>query len=163
MKVRAALAVAFALCLASSRLGAEAFMCGSEDLAFGCTEARRGKEFIAGCGVHAAGRFLESEWRTYDLHSERLLDASLAPRGGIAQLLLPSSRWFVIEGEVLCADGHAIPYRFLGERVGERPKRLRTHRYSPERLAATGNWSADTQLHFGEFKARFLGRYPRRD
>jgi hypothetical protein len=153
-----------ALLLASlpGALAAGGLDCGSQDLYFGCTEARRGEEFIAGCGVHAEGRFLESTWRTYELHSERVLQTVRAPTDGIAQLAVPPSQWFVIEGEILCGDGHAVPYRVLGERVaGRSAASVRTHRYSPDRLAATGNWNTDTQLHFGEFRARALQGLPR--
>jgi hypothetical protein len=158
--MRTRLAVA-ALLLAPAGSLAMGHDCGAEDLYFGCTETRRGAEVIAGCGVHAEGRFLQSVWRTLDLRSEELLQAAQAPADGIAQLRLPASQWFVIEGELRCADGHAIPYRFLGERVdGSRAARLRTHRYTPDRLADTGNWNPDTQLHFGEFRARSLQRLP---
>jgi len=165
MRTRLVLAPVLLLVLApAAAFAAGGFPCGSQDLYFGCTETKRGADVIAGCGVHAEGKFLQSVWRTFDLQSEQVLQTVQAPADGIAQLRVPSSSWFVIEGELRCVDGHAIPYRFLGERVGgPRVKNLKTHRYSPDRLVATGNWNADTQLHFGEFRARSIQGLPLQD
>lgn len=163
--MRSRFAVAVLCLLVPGALGAAGkHDCGSQDLVFGCTEVVRGRDLVAGCGVRAEGKFLASSWRAYDLLSERLLQRAEAPADGIAQLAVPAQRFFVIEGEVRCSDGRAIPFRFLEERLGERrPTGLRTHHYTPEKLVATGNWNPDTQLHFGEFRARYLDQLPRAD
>lgn len=141
---------------------AESQICGEHDLTFGCTKTEEKGRLRAGCGVHEGGRFFASEWRTYDLQTEEVLGRVPAGRDGIALVEIPKSRWFIIEGELVCtrsATELAIPYRFLVERTGHDSFRQRA--YTPENLVATGNWNTDTQLHYGEFRSRSLvGRAP---
>jgi hypothetical protein len=108
--------------------------------------------------VREGQRFFASEWWIYDLQTERVLKQVPAGPEGIALVEIPNKlHWFVLEGELLCTNGSgevSILYRFLVERAGK--DRLLQHAYTPESLVATGNWNADTQLHYGEFKSRSL-------
>ncbi|MFL6233632.1 MAG: hypothetical protein ACJ76N_10905, partial [Thermoanaerobaculia bacterium] len=111
----------------------------------------------AGCAVHDHQRFFASEWRIYDLQSEKVLKRVPADKEGIALVEIPDHPWLILEGEVVCTTrGHeiAIPYRFLVERTGKNS--YRQSAYSPETLVGTGNWNPDTQLHYGEFRGRSL-------
>jgi hypothetical protein len=146
------------LALAAAPLAAaETYVCGQSDLLFGCTRTEETGRLRAGCGVHAGGRFFTSEWRTYDLATDQMIAAVPTGDDGIALLDVPERRWFVIEGELRCTDGtggRTIPYRFLVERTGAQA--FRPYHYTPESLVATGNWNADTQLHYGAFRSRVI-------
>jgi hypothetical protein len=143
---------------------AEVPVCGENDLLFGCTKIEEKGRLRAGCGVHDAKRFFASAWRVYDLQTEDVLKAVPAGPEGIALVELPRKpRWLILEGESACTSGSgkvAIPYRFLVERTGN--DTFRQHAYTPETLEATGNWNADTQLHYGEFRSRSLVGEPSR-
>ena len=132
--------------------------CGEHDLMFGCTKTEERGRLRAGCGVHDGGRFFASEWRVYDLRTEEVLGRVPAGADGIALVELPGKlRWMILEGEHVCSKGEselAIPYRFLLERTGKGSFLQRA--YTPETLMATGNWNADTQLHYGAFRSRSL-------
>jgi hypothetical protein len=133
-------------------------VCGENDLMFGCTKTEEKGRLRAGCGVHDRGNFFPSSWRIYDLQTEGVLGKTV-PAGpdGIALVEIPKVRWFIIEGELRCSRGGselAVPYRFLAERTGKDSFRQRA--YTPENLVATGNWNADTQLHYGAFRSRSL-------
>jgi hypothetical protein len=142
---------------------AEVPVCGENDLLFGCTKIEEKGRLRAGCGVHDAKRFFASEWRIYDLQTEDVLKKVPAGPEGIALVEIPNKvHWFILEGELTCTNASgqlAIPYRFLGERTGDS---FRQHAYTPESLAATGNWNADTQLHYGEFRSRSIVGEPSR-
>jgi len=132
-------------------------VCGEHDLSFACTKTDEKGRLRAGCGVHEQGRFFTSEWRTYDLKTEDVLEKVAAGRDGIALVLIPERRWFILEGELVCSTETgelAIPYRFLVERTGKDSFRQRP--YTPENLVATGNWNPDTQLHYGAFRSRSM-------
>lgn len=139
-------------------LAAEAPVCGENDLLFGCTQTEERGRLRAGCGVRDGKRFFASEWRIYDLQTEEVLKEVPAGPEGIALIEIPNKpRWFILEGELVCIHGSdeiAIPYRFLGERAGKDSFLQRS--YTPESLVATGNWNADTQLHYGEFRSRSI-------
>ena len=143
---------------------AEVPVCGENDLLFGCTKIEEKGRLRAGCGVHDAKRFFASEWRIYDLQTEDVLKKVSAGTEGIALVEIPNKvHWFILEGELVCTNGSgrlAIPYRFLGERTGN--DSFRQHAYTPESLQATGNWNADTQLHFGAFRSRSIVGEPSR-
>lgn len=144
--------------LASTLRAAEIPVCGEHDLLFGCTKTEEKGRLRAGCGVRDGKRFFASEWRIYDLQTEELLKQVSAGPEGIALIEVPKKlRWFIIEGELACTAGSdklAVPYRFLIERSGKDDILQRA--YTPETLVATGNWNADTQLHYGEFRSRSL-------
>lgn len=151
------LSFAFLLLAPLALGGAEIPVCGENDLTFGCTQTTEKGRLRAGCGVHEAGHFFASEWRTYDLQSEKVLGRVPAGKDGIALVEIPDVRWFVLEGELVCTTHGselAIPYRFLVERTGKDGFRQRA--YTPESLVATGNWNADTQLNYGAFRSRSL-------
>lgn len=137
---------------------AEIPVCGENDLLFGCTKTGEKGRLRAGCGVREGQRFFASEWRIYDLQTEEVLKKIPAGPEGIALIEIPNKlRWFILEGELVCASGSgelAIPYRFLVERAGKNDFLQRA--YTPETLVATGNWNPDTQLHYGEFRSRSL-------
>lgn len=136
---------------------AETPLCGENDLVFGCTGTGEAKRLRAGCGVHDQKRFFASEWRIYDLKTEKILGRTPAGPDGIALIEIPKDRWFIVEGELSCAASAgqvAIAYRFLFERTGKSGFVQRA--YTPENLVATGNWDADTQLNYGEFRSRSL-------
>ncbi|HEX7180395.1 MAG TPA: hypothetical protein VF756_01030 [Thermoanaerobaculia bacterium] len=137
---------------------AEIPICGENDLVFGCTKTDEKGRLRAGCGVREGQRFFASEWWIYDLQTEEVLKQVPAGPEGIALVEIPNKRrWFVLEGELVCTNGSgevSILYRFLVERAGK--DRLLQHAYTPESLVATGNWNADTQLHYGEFRSRSL-------
>ena len=150
-----------ALLLVSWTLSAaEIPVCGENDLVFGCTKTDEKGRLRAGCGVREGQRFFASEWWIYDLQTEKVLKQVAAGPEGIALVEIPNKpRWFILEGEMVCTPGPgsgevSILYRFLVERAGK--DRLLQHAYTPENLVATGNWNADTQLHYGEFKSRSL-------
>jgi hypothetical protein len=137
--------------------GAGAPACGETDLTFGCAKTDETGRLRAGCAVHDHQRFFASEWRIYDLRSEEVLKRVPADKDGIALVEIPDRPWLILEGEIVCtARGHelAVPYRFLVEKTGKNSYRQRA--YTPEALVATGNWNADTQLHYGEFRGRSL-------
>lgn len=144
------------LLLASFTLhAAEIHVCGESDLMFGCTKTDEKGRLRAGCGVHDGKRFFASEWRIYDLKTEKVLGQVPAGQDGIALVEIPKTRWSILEGELTCSKGAAevtIPYRFLVERTGKDGFQQRA--YTPEILVATGNWNADTQLHYGAFRSR---------
>lgn len=146
----------FVLLLASFTLpAAEIHVCGESDLMFGCTKTEEKGRLRAGCGVHDGKRFFASEWRIYDLRTEKVLGKVPAGKDGIALVEIPKARWSILEGELTCSKGEAeltIPYRFLVERVGKDGFQQRA--YTPENLVATGNWNADTQLNYGAFRSR---------
>jgi hypothetical protein len=151
------LSFAFLLLSPFALPGAEIPVCGENDLTFGCTKTTERGRLRAGCGVHEAGRFFASEWRTYDLENEEVLGQTAAGKDGIALVEIPKLRWFILEGELVCtANGSelAIPYRFLVERTGKDSFLQRA--YTPESLVATGNWNTDTQLNYGAFRSRSL-------
>ena len=130
-------------------------VCGESDLMFGCTKTEEKGRLRAGCGVHDGKRFFASEWRLYDLKTEKVLGRVPAGQDGIALVEIPKARWFILEGELTCSKDQAeltIPYRFLVERTGKNGFQQRP--YTPENLVATGNWNADTQLHYGAFRSR---------
>ncbi len=132
-------------------------VCGEHDLSFACTQTEEKGNLRAGCGVHEKGRFFASEWRIYDLQTEKVLGQVPARPDGIALIKIPQQRWFILEGQTVCSTGSgslAIPYRFLVERIGKDSFRQRP--YTPENLVATGNWNADTQLNYGAFRSRSL-------
>lgn len=133
-------------------------VCGENDLMFGCTKTEERGRLRAGCGVRTGERFFASEWRIYDLQTEEVLKQVPAGPEGIALIEIPNKlRWFILEGELVCTSGAnelAIPYRFLVERTGKDSFLQRA--YTPESLVATGNWNADTQLHYGGFRSRSL-------
>ncbi len=131
--------------------------CGENDLTFGCTKTDETRRLRAGCAVHDRQRFFPSEWRIYDLQSEEVLKRIPADKEGIALVEIPDRPWLILEGEVVCtAHGReiTIPYRFLIERTGKGS--YRQSAYSPETLVGTGNWNADTQLHYGEYRGRSI-------
>jgi hypothetical protein len=132
--------------------------CGEHDLMFGCTKTEERGRLRAGCGVHDGGRFFASEWRIYELQTEEVLGQVPAGADGIALVELPRKvRWMILEGEHVCSKGEnelVIPYRFLVERTGKDSFLQRA--YTPENLMATGNWNADTQIHYGAFRSRSL-------
>lgn len=131
--------------------------CGEHDLLFGCTKTEEKGRLRAGCGVHEGGRFFTSEWRVYDLKTEKVLEQARTRPDGIALVEIPKVRWVILEGELTCSRGaqeRAIPYRFLVERTGKDSFQQRP--YTPETLQATGNWNEDTQLNYGAFRSRFL-------
>jgi len=131
--------------------------CGENDLTFGCTKTDEAGRLRAGCAVHDHQRFFASEWRVYDLKSEEVLKRVPTDKEGIALVDIPDRPWLILEGEVVCtAHGRelAIPYRFLVERTGKNS--YRQSAYTPETLVGTGNWNADTQLHYGEFRSRSI-------
>jgi hypothetical protein len=147
---------------------AEVPVCGENDLLFACTKTEETGRLRAGCGVRDGERFFASAWRLYDLQTEGVLKEVPAGPEGIALVEIPNNersdklRWFILEGELVCTNGSgglAIPYRFLVERI--RNDRFRQHAYTPESLMATGNWNAETQLHYGEFRSRSLLGAPR--
>lgn len=144
------------LLLAPFTLLAADVACGEHDLMFGCTQTEEKGRLRAGCGVHDAGKFFASEWRIYDLESEEILGRSRSGKDGIALVEIPKNgRWFILEGELVCSRNSnevAIPYRFLLERTGKNSFLQRP--YTPENLVATGNWSLDSQLNYGEFRSR---------
>lgn len=163
MRVRASIATSLLFCLASLATPGpfaaadEQYTCGESDLLFGCTKTDEKSRLRAGCAVHSNGRFFVSEWRTYDLETDEVIARVRTGNDGVALLDLPKHRFFVIEGELACADesgGHAIPYRFLVERTGKQG--FKPHHYTPETLVATGNWNSETQLHYGSFRSRSL-------
>lgn len=130
-------------------------VCGESDLMFGCTKTEEKGRLRAGCGVHDGKRFFASEWRIYDLKTEKVLGRVPAGQDGIALVEIPKARWLILEGELTCSKDSAeltIPYRFLVERTGKDGFQQRA--YTPENLVATGNWNADTQLHYGAFRSR---------
>lgn len=132
-------------------------VCGEHDLNFACTQTEEKGTLRAGCGVHEKGRFFTSEWRVYDLQTEKVLGQVPARPDGIALIKIPQQRWFILEGQTVCSTGSgslAIPYRFLVERTGKDSFRQRP--YTPEMLVATENWNADTQLNYGAFRGRSL-------
>jgi len=139
-------------------LQAADLVCGEHDLMFGCTKTEERGRLRAGCGVHEGGRFFASEWRVYDLKTEKVLGKAQAGADGIALIEIPkAARWVVLEGEVKCsknARDRNIPYRFLVERTGKDSFQQRP--YTPENLMATGNWNEETQLNYGAFRSRFL-------
>src|SRR4028119_1776787 len=111
----------------------------------------------AGCGGHDPKRFFASEWRIYELKSEKVLGRTPAGPDGIALIEIPKDRWFIVEGELTCAASAgevALSYRFLFERTGKNGFVQRA--YTPESLVAPGNWNADKQLNYGEFRSRSL-------
>lgn len=130
--------------------------CGDRDLMFGCTKTTEKGRLRAGCGVHDGGRFFASEWRLYDLRTEKVLARASSNKEGIALVEISGkSRWLILEGELVCAKENGervIPYRFLVERTGK--DGLLQRAYTPETLMATGNWNEDTQLHYGAFRSR---------
>jgi hypothetical protein len=141
--------------------GAGAPACGEADLTFGCTKTDETGRLRAGCAVHDHQRFFASEWRIYDLRSEEVLKRVPTNKDGIALVEIPDRPWLILEGETVCtAHGRelSIPYRFLVERTGKHSYRQRA--YTPEGLADTGNWNADTQLHYGEFRGRSITGSP---
>jgi hypothetical protein len=142
---------------------AEVPVCGENDLLFGCTKTEETGRLRAGCGVRDEKRFFASAWRLYDLQTEGVLKEVPAGPEGIALVEIPGRhRWLILEGELVCTKGSgelAIPYRFLVERT--RNDRFQQHAYTPESLMATGNWNAETQLHYGEFRSRLLLGAPR--
>ncbi len=150
------------LLLASLTLrAAESPLCGENDLVFGCTDTGEARRLRAGCGVHDQKRFFASEWRIYDLKTEKILGRTPAGPDGIALIEIPKDRWFIVEGELTCAASAgagsgevALSYRVLFERTGKNGFVQRA--YTPESLVATGNWDADTQLNYGEFRSRSL-------
>jgi hypothetical protein len=131
-------------------------LCGDHDLTFGCTKTEERGRLRAGCGVHDRGRFFASEWRLYDLQTEKVLKQVSSNKDGIALVEIPGKlRWVILEGQLVCSTNgseRAIPYRFLVERTGKAGMLQRA--YSPETLMATGNWNEDTQLHYGAFRSR---------
>ena len=138
-------------------LQAADLVCGEHDLMFGCTKTEEKGRLRAGCGVHEGGRFFASEWKVYDLNTEKVLQKASTRPDGIALLEIPKVRWVILEGELTCSRGsqeRTIPYRFLVERTGKDSFQQRA--YTPESLQATGNWNADTQLNYGAFRSRFL-------
>ena len=142
---------------------AEIAVCGENDLLFACTKTEETGRLRAGCGVRDGNRFFASAWRLYDLQTEGVLREVPAGPEGIALVEIPGKhRWLILEGELVCKHGSgelAIPYRFLVERI--RNNRFQQHAYTPESLMATGNWNAETQLHYGEFRSRSLLGAPR--
>lgn len=147
----------FLLLTAPFSLQAATAVCGEQDLLFGCTQTEEKGRLRAGCGVHDGKKFFASEWRTYDLQTEDVLARVRTNTEGIALVEIPKVRWFILEGELVCSRGAgelSIPYRFLVERTGKDSFRQRP--YTPENLVATGNWNADTQLHYGAFRSRSL-------
>jgi hypothetical protein len=137
---------------------AEVPVCGESDLLFGCTKTDEPGRLRAGCGVRDGKRFFASEWRLYDLQTEGILKEVPAGPEGIALVEIPNRNgWLILEGELVCRNGSneiAIPYRFLVERT--RRDGFQQQAYTPETLMATGNWNAETQLHYGEFRSRSL-------
>jgi hypothetical protein len=131
-------------------------LCGDHDLTFGCTKTQERGRLRAGCGVHDGGRFFASEWRLYDLQTEKVLGQVSSNKDGIALVEMPGKhRWLILEGQLVCSKNggdRAIPYRFLVERTGKAG--FVQHTYTPETLMATGNWNEDTQLHYGAFRSR---------
>jgi hypothetical protein len=155
-------------CFPLALRAAEVPVCGENDLLFGCTKTEETGRLRAGCGVRDGKRFFASAWRLYDLQTEGVLKEVPAGPEGIALIEIPDNkvsnklRWLILEGEVVCTNGSgelAIPYRFLVERT--RNDRFQQHAYTPESLMATGNWNAETQLHYGEFRSRSLQGAPR--
>jgi hypothetical protein len=142
---------------------AEIAVCGENDLLFACTKTEETGRLRAGCAVRDGNRFFASAWRLYDLQTEGVLKEVSAGPEGIALVEIPGKhRWLILEGELVCTHGSdelAIPYRFLVERT--RSDRFQQHAYTPESLMATGNWNAETQLHYGEFRSRSLLGTPR--
>jgi len=154
------LAVSF---VPSALRAAEVPVCGESDLLFGCTKTDEPGRLRAGCGVRAGNRFFASEWRLYDLQTEGILKDVAAGPEGIALIEIPDQlHWVILEGELVCRNSSgelAIPYRFLVERT--RKDGFQQRAYTPETLMATGNWNAETQLHYGEFRSRLLLGEPR--
>lgn len=151
------LSLALLLLVPLTLRAAENPLCGENDLVFGCTDTGEARRLRAGCGVHDTRRFFASEWRIYDLKTEKVLGRTPAGPDGIALIEIPKDRWFIVEGELSCAASAgkvAISYRFLFERTGKDGFVQRA--YTPESLVATGNWDADTQLNYGEFRSRTL-------
>src|SRR6185436_17387739 len=151
------LSLAFLLIVPFTLRAAGDHVCGEHDLTFGCTQTAERGRLRAGCGVHEGGRFFASEWRIYHLQTEEVLGRVSAGPDGIALVEIPKLRWFLLEGELVCSKGDselAIPYRFLVERTAKDSFRQRV--YTPESLVETGNWNADTQLHYGAFRSRSL-------
>lgn len=151
------LSFAFLLLLPFALRAAGAPACGENDLTFGCAKTPETGRLRAGCAVHDRQHFFASKWRIYDLQSEEMLKQVPADKDGVALVDIPDRRWLILEGEIACTAGGnelAIPYRFLVERTGKDSFRQRP--YTPESLVATGNWNADTQLHYGEFGGRSL-------
>lgn len=143
------------LLLAPLTLRAAGLACGEHDLMFGCTQTEEKGRLRAGCGVHDGGKFFASEWRIYELESEKVLGRSRSGKDGIALVAIPKGRWFILEGELVCSRNTnevAIPYRFLLERTGKNSFLQRP--YTPENLVSTGNWSPDSQLNYGAFRSR---------
>ncbi|MES1243620.1 MAG: hypothetical protein ABUT39_18580 [Acidobacteriota bacterium] len=130
--------------------------CGERDLTFGCTKTEERGRLRAGCGVHEGARFFASEWRLYELQTEKVLSRVSSNADGIALVEIPGRHhWLILEGELVCSKNggeRAIPYRFLVERTGKDGMLQRA--YTPETLMATGNWNEDTQLHYGAFRSR---------
>jgi hypothetical protein len=130
--------------------------CGDRDLTFGCTKTQERGRLRAGCGVHEGGRFFASEWRLYELQTEKVLERAPSNADGIALVEIPGKlRWLILEGRLVCSKNggeRVVPYRFLVERTGK--DSLLQRAYTPETLMATGNWNEDTQLHYGEFRSR---------
>lgn len=153
------LSLALLLLISLTLRAADKPLCGESDLVFGCTDTGETKKLRAGCGVHDEKRFFASEWRIYDLQTEKVIKKVPAGPDGIALIEIPKDRWFIVEGEMSCAAGAgagevALSYRFLFERTGKNGFVQRA--YTPESLVATGNWNADTQLNYGEFRSRSL-------
>lgn len=156
------LSLAFLLLVSLNLRAADAAgnpLCGENDLVFGCTSTGETKRLRAGCGVRDQKRFFASEWRIYELQTEKVLRRVPAGPDGIALIEIPKDRWFIVEGELQCSAGSgagdlAISYRFLLERTGKDAFVQRA--YTPESLVATGNWNADTQLNYGEFRSRSI-------
>lgn len=151
------LSLALLLLVSLTLRAAENPVCGENDLVFGCTDTGEPKRLRAGCGVHDTKRFFASEWRVYELETEKVLGRTPAGPDGIALIEIPKDRWFIVEGELTCAASAgevALSYRFLFERTGKDGFVQRA--YTPESLVATGNWNADTQLNYGEFRSRSL-------
>lgn len=157
MRPRTWIASCLLVIVPMSLSAAVAPVCGEHDVMFGCTKTDEKGRLRAGCGVHEGGRFFTSEWRIYDLQTEKVLKTVKAGRDGIALIEIPNLRWFILEGELKCTVGAreiAIPYRFLVERTAKDSFVQRP--YSPETLVATGNWNEDTQLNYGAFRTRSL-------
>lgn len=151
------LSLALLLLISLTLRAADKPLCGENDLVFGCTDTGETKKLRAGCGVHDDKRFFASEWRVYDLKTEKVLKQVPAGADGIALIEIPKDRWFIVEGELKCAASAgevALSYRFLFERTGKNAFVQRA--YTPESLVATGNWNPDTQLNYGEFRSRSL-------
>lgn len=157
MRARTAILICLFLLIVPFSVQAADHVCGEHDLLFGCTDTDEPGRLRAGCGVRDGGRFFASEWRVYDLKTEKVLKKVPTGADGIALVELPKTHWFILEGETVCSTRSgdlAIPYRFLVERTGKDSFLQRP--YTPETLVATGNWNAETQLHYGEFRSRSM-------